>query len=93
MFLVKVGEDLSEGEARVLAEYGWMPNTGLGTLLNFSDRVVHDRKNEMDGCEWQLKIAKLLIKGYNGSNIICKDVPKKLVDCKGSQSTQLKHKT
>ncbi|GMH05157.1 hypothetical protein Nepgr_006997 [Nepenthes gracilis] len=87
-----VGEDLSEGEARVLAEYGWMPNTGLGTLLNFCDRVVHDRKNEMDGCEWRSKIAKLLIKGYSGGNIICKDVPKKLVDCKGSQSTQLELK-
>ncbi|CAJ1972213.1 unnamed protein product [Sphenostylis stenocarpa] len=41
-----VGEDLSEGEAKVLMEYCWTPNTGLGTMLNSCDRVVHDRKNE-----------------------------------------------
>lgn len=65
----KVGEDLTEGEARVLMEYGWVPNTGLGTMLNYCDRVYHDQRNEMDISEWRAKIGKLLIEGYNGGSI------------------------
>ncbi|KAL2551307.1 uncharacterized protein Fot_04926 [Forsythia ovata] len=56
-----VGEDLTEGEAKVLMEYGWIPNTGLGTMLNYRDRVVHDRRNEKDSSEWRSKIGKLLM--------------------------------
>ncbi|KAE9615070.1 hypothetical protein Lalb_Chr04g0251401 [Lupinus albus] len=71
-----VGEDLSEGEAKVLMEYGWTPNSGLGTMLNYRDRVVHDRKNEKDTSEWRSKIAKLLMDGYNSGTIVIQH-PKK----------------
>ncbi|GAB2299124.1 hypothetical protein Dimus_033196 [Dionaea muscipula] len=74
-----VGEDLSEGEARVLAEYGWIPNTGLGTMLNYRARVCHDKK-DVDPCEWKSKIGKMLMDGVNGGNLVCSDVPKKLLD-------------
>ncbi|XP_042016780.1 uncharacterized protein LOC121764816 isoform X2 [Salvia splendens] len=50
-----VGDDLSEGEAKVLMEYGWIPNTGLGSMLNYYDRVFHDRRSEKDGSEWRSK--------------------------------------
>ncbi|CAN1851123.1 hypothetical protein LINPERHAP1_LOCUS40105 [Linum perenne] len=66
----QVGEDLSEGEAKVLMQYGWTPNTGVGTMLNYCDRVVHDRKNEKDSLEWKSKIGKLLMDGYNGGTIV-----------------------
>lgn len=64
-----VGDDLTEGEARVLIQFGWVPNTSLGTMLNYYDRVVHDRKNE-DRSEWKSKIGKLLMDGYNGGTIV-----------------------
>ncbi|MCD9637805.1 hypothetical protein HAX54_021309 [Datura stramonium] len=67
---LKVGGDLSEGEARVLMSYGWVPNTGLGTMLNYCDRVIHDRKTEGEGSEWKSKIGKLLMAGYNGGSIV-----------------------
>ncbi|XP_074562484.1 uncharacterized protein LOC141818993, partial [Curcuma longa] len=38
-----ISEDLTEGEARVLEEYGRTSNCGLGSMLNYYDRVVHDR--------------------------------------------------
>ncbi|KAK8467053.1 hypothetical protein PHAVU_008G236600 [Phaseolus vulgaris] len=71
----QVGEDLSEGEAKVLMEFGWTPRTGLGTMLNYCDRVVHDRKNEDLTSEWRSKIGKLLADGYNGGTIVKPDVP------------------
>ncbi|CAA0821047.1 Unknown protein [Striga hermonthica] len=64
-----VGDDISEGEARVLMGFGWIPNTGLGTMLNYFDRVVHDRRNERDRSEWRSKIGKLLAEGLNGGTI------------------------
>ncbi|CAL1405832.1 unnamed protein product [Linum trigynum] len=67
---LKVGEDLSEGEAKVLMQYGWTPNTGLGTMLNYCDRVVHDRKSEKERLEWRSKIGKLLMDGYNGGTVV-----------------------
>ncbi|XP_019185619.1 PREDICTED: uncharacterized protein LOC109180469 isoform X2 [Ipomoea nil] len=73
-----VGEDLSEGEARVLMGYGWIPNTGLGSMLNYCDRVVHDRKYERDSSEWKSKIGKMLIAGYNGGKIVLTDIPMNL---------------
>lgn len=76
----KVGKDLSEGEARVLMEYGWIADSGLGTMLNYRDRVVHDRKNESESSEWKSKIGKLLTDGYNGGIIVPNDIPKKLMD-------------
>ncbi|XP_012568508.1 uncharacterized protein [Cicer arietinum] len=74
-----VGEDLAEGEAKVLMEYGWTPNSGLGTMLNYRDRVVHDRKSE-DTSEWRSKIGKLLIDGYLGGTIVMPNIPKRVAD-------------
>lgn len=74
--VLTVGEDLTEGEARVLMEYGWVPNTGLGTMLNYCDRVYHDQRNEMDISEWRVKIGKLLIEGYNGGSIVPTNIGK-----------------
>ncbi|XP_057501287.1 uncharacterized protein LOC130785188 isoform X2 [Actinidia eriantha] len=85
-----VGEDLTESEARVLTEYGWTPNTGLGTMLNYCDRVVHDRKNERDSSEWRSKISKLLMNGYNGGTIATTDIPKKVIEYNGGQDPQIK---
>ncbi|XP_055828999.1 uncharacterized protein LOC129897280 [Solanum dulcamara] len=65
-----VGKELSEGEAKVLMSYGWVRNTGLGTMLKYYDRVIHDRKTEKNGSEWKSKIEKLLVAGYSGGSIV-----------------------
>ncbi|CAM8944765.1 unnamed protein product [Rhodiola kirilowii] len=71
--ILQVGKELSEGEAQVLMNYGWMPNTGLGTMLNYCDRVIHDRKTEEKySSEWRSKIGSLLIAGLNGGSIVSK---------------------
>ncbi|KAJ8761758.1 hypothetical protein K2173_004568 [Erythroxylum novogranatense] len=70
-----IGHDLSEGEAQVLTRYGWIPNGGIATMLNYCDRVVHDRKSEKDRSEWRLKIGKLLMNGYNGGIIASTNLP------------------
>ncbi|KAL9233714.1 hypothetical protein vseg_008672 [Gypsophila vaccaria] len=75
-----VGEDLSEVEARVLAEYGWTPNTGLGTMLNYCDRVVHDRKQGLNSSEWKSKIGKQLLNGYYSGSFVSTDLPKKSIE-------------
>lgn len=85
-----VGEDLTEGEARVLMEYGWTPNSGLATMLNYCDRVVHDRKNEKERSEWRSKIGKLLMNGYNGGAMVSNNIPKKAIGYTDSQSPQIK---
>ncbi|XP_073060753.1 uncharacterized protein [Primulina eburnea] len=86
-----VGEDLTEGEARVLTEFGWIPNTGLGTMLNYFDRVVHDRKNEKySSSEWSSKIGKLLMDGYNGGTIISAQIPNSVTEYNGEHSMQVK---
>ncbi|KAI3824332.1 hypothetical protein L1987_05790 [Smallanthus sonchifolius] len=87
-----VGDDLTEGEARVLMEYGWIPDTGLGTMLNYCDRVVHDRKNdsESDSSEWRSKIGKLLTDGYNGGIIVPNDIPKKVMEYGLSHTPEIK---
>ncbi|XP_073295908.1 uncharacterized protein [Primulina huaijiensis] len=86
-----VGEDLTEGEARVLTEFGWIPNTGLGTMLNYFDRVVHDRKNEKySSSEWSSKIGKLLMDGYNGGTIISAGIPNSVTEYNGEHSMQIK---
>ena len=54
----------------MLMDYGWVPNSGLGTMLNYCDRVVHDRKNERDTSEWRSKIGRLLADGYNRGSIV-----------------------
>uniref|UniRef100_A0A0E0KAM6 NAC domain-containing protein n=1 Tax=Oryza punctata TaxID=4537 RepID=A0A0E0KAM6_ORYPU len=73
-----IGEDLTEGEARVLEEYGWLPNSGLGTMLNYRDRVVHDRWNERSGTDWKTKIGKLLMNGYSEGHLVLSHFPTKV---------------
>ncbi|KAL3838701.1 hypothetical protein ACJIZ3_023292 [Penstemon smallii] len=85
-----VGDDLTEGEAKVLMEYGWIPNTGIGTMLNYYDRVVHDRRNEKDSSEWKSKIGKLLMEGYNGGTIISAVIPSKVMEYNIANPQQVK---
>lgn len=61
---------MTEGEAEVLMKYGWVANTGLGTMLNYRDRVFHDRKTHKETSEWRSKISKLLVDGYNSGTIV-----------------------
>ncbi|XP_020104630.1 uncharacterized protein LOC109721412 [Ananas comosus] len=75
-----VGEDLTEGEARVLEEYGWVRNSGLGTMLNYCDRVVHDKRNERYSSDWRAKIGRLLMNGYEGGRIVLTELPSKVVN-------------
>lgn len=79
-FIFQVGEDLTEGEAQVLEEYGWIRNCGLGTMLNYRDRVVHDRWAEKSVADWRMKIGKLLMAGYAEGETITSHLPKKLED-------------
>ncbi|XVF71387.1 hypothetical protein PTKIN_Ptkin12aG0033600 [Pterospermum kingtungense] len=85
-----VGEDLTEGETKVLMEYGWVPNTGLGTMLNYRDRVVHDRKNESDTSEWRSKIGKLLVDGYNSGTIVSTSLVEDVVEHMDGENPQVK---
>ncbi|KAL0909524.1 hypothetical protein M5K25_020400 [Dendrobium thyrsiflorum] len=84
-----VGEDLSEGEALVLETYGWTRNTGFGTLLNYCDRVVHDRRNVILS-DWRAKIGKLLMNGYIGGRMVLTNVPKKVAEYLGNPSSEIK---
>lgn len=85
-----VGEDLTEGEARVLMQYGWTPNSGIGTMLNYRDRVVHDRKNEKESSEWKSKIGKLLMDGYNGGTLVSSNVQENVIQCGVDEGPQIK---
>ncbi|XP_021296670.1 uncharacterized protein LOC110425913 [Herrania umbratica] len=87
---LSVGEDLTEGEAKVLMEYGWIPNTGLGTMVNYRDRVVHDRKNESDSSEWRSKIRKLLVDGYNSGSIVSTSLAENVNEGKDGENAQIK---
>lgn len=87
---LSVGEDITEGEAQVLMQYGWTPNSGLGTMLNYCDRVFHDRKNEKDSSEWRSKIGKLLMNGYNGGSIVSNNVETELIQHTSAESPQIK---
>ncbi|CAL4929848.1 unnamed protein product [Urochloa decumbens] len=75
-----VGEDLTEGEAHVLEQYGWIRDTGLGTMVNYRDRVVHDRWTEKSVADWRAKIGKLLMSGYAEGQSITIHGPKKIAD-------------
>lgn len=77
----------------MLSDYGWIPDTGLGTMLNYRDRVVHDRKNETYSSEWRSKIGNLLMDGYNGGTIISTSLPKKLADTRGVHYSPIKLET
>lgn len=70
--------------------YGWVPNSGLGTMLKYCDRVVHDRKNEKEISEWRSKIGKLLMDGYNGGTVVLTEVPKKVMENRDALATQIK---
>ncbi|XP_021891328.1 uncharacterized protein LOC110809728 [Carica papaya] len=85
-----VGEHLTEGEAKVLMEYGWIPNTGLGTMLNYCDRVVHDRKHEKDTSEWKSKIEKVLIDGFNGGSIVSTTLVDPVTKYEETENPQIK---
>lgn len=87
---LSVGEDITEGEAQVLMQYGWTPNSGLGTMLNYCDRVFHDRKNEKDSSEWRSKIGKLLMNGYNGGSIVSNNIETELIQHTSADSPQIK---
>ncbi|XP_062107612.1 uncharacterized protein LOC133818631 isoform X2 [Humulus lupulus] len=86
----KVGKDLTQGEAKVLIEYGWIPNSGLGTMLKYCNRVVHDRKNEKDTSEWRSKIGKLLMDGYNRGTLVATSIPEEEMESRDSQSPEVK---
>ncbi|KAG0480239.1 hypothetical protein HPP92_011097 [Vanilla planifolia] len=85
-----VGEDLTEGDACILESYGWTRNMGLGTMLNYCDRVVHDRRNMMYSSEWRAKIGKLLMSGYDGGRMVLNNIPKKVVEYLGRISSGVK---
>ncbi|XP_002531924.2 uncharacterized protein LOC8272187 isoform X1 [Ricinus communis] len=85
-----VGEDLTEGEAEVLMQYGWTPNSGLGTMLNYRDRVFHDRKNEKDSSEWRSKIGKLLMDGFNGGSIVSSSIEAKVSELRADENPEIK---
>lgn len=71
--------------------FGWVPNTGLGTMLNYRDRVYHDRKNEKETSEWRSKIGKLLADGYNSGTIVSDTLSAMdNIDCTGSDGPQIK---
>ncbi|GLJ49728.1 hypothetical protein SUGI_1055380 [Cryptomeria japonica] len=74
---LEIGHDLNAEEASILEDYGWTPNSGLASLLNYCDRVVHDRKDD-DDMEWRSKIGKLLMDGHAGGRITKANIPKKL---------------
>ncbi|XP_024364024.1 uncharacterized protein [Physcomitrium patens] len=66
-----VGVDLTDDEGAILEEYGWKCSSGLGSLLNFCDRVVHDYSKGQDlGNDWKHKIGKLLMDGYDQGSIV-----------------------
>jgi len=75
---LEIGEDLTSEEASILEDYGWTPNSGFGSLLNYCDRVVHDRKADDDDMEWRSKIGKLLMDGHAHGSISITNIPKKL---------------
>ncbi|WVZ56041.1 hypothetical protein U9M48_006627 [Paspalum notatum var. saurae] len=88
-----VGHDLTEGEACVLEEYGWIRNTGLGTMLNYRDRVVHNRWTEKCVSDWRAKIGKLLMSGYAEGQSITSHSSTKLGDLlEGMEDTEVKVK-
>lgn len=74
-----MGLHLTNDEASILEDYGWNPSSGLGSLLNFCERVVHDyNKGQEDlGNDWKQKIGKLLMDGYDHGSIV-QSIPRKL---------------
>lgn len=69
-----------------MEEYGWVRDTGIGTMLNYCDRVVHDRWHESDSSEWRVKIGRLLMNGYNRGSVVLTDIPAKVRKYMGETS-------
>lgn len=88
-----MGTHLSDEEAAILEDYGWNRSSGLGlgSLLNFCDRVVHDYNKGQDpaelGNDWKQKIGKLLMDGYDQGSILTSSIPRKLEKVLGNTST------
>lgn len=76
---LQVGYELTVDESKVLEGYGWTSNTGLGSFLNFCDRVVHDVKDD-DNLEWRQRIGKCLMDGYDKGRITIQNVPPRLME-------------
>uniref|UniRef100_A0A0A9EC48 Uncharacterized protein n=1 Tax=Arundo donax TaxID=35708 RepID=A0A0A9EC48_ARUDO len=49
-------------------------------MLNFRDRVVHDRWTEKSVSDWRMKIGKLLMTGYAEGETVPTHVPNKIGD-------------
>ena len=64
----------------MLEEYGWRRNSGMGSMLNYCDRVVHDRAQERKSSDWRRKIGKLLMDGYDGGRIVHADSNQQSLD-------------
>eukprot|EP00249_Psilotum_nudum_P021298 c28057_g1_i1 orf=534-2480(-) len=79
---LEVNQDMTAEEAMILEDYGWVTNTGIGSLLNFCDRVVHDVKDD-DNTDWRQKIGKCLMDGYDHGRIAVKRIPQKLQESLG----------
>jgi hypothetical protein len=56
-------------ELRVLEDFGRKRETGLGSFLNFANRVVHDYKDECTLEQWQTRIRSELHRGRNTGQI------------------------
>ncbi|KAI5069118.1 hypothetical protein GOP47_0015419 [Adiantum capillus-veneris] len=82
---LEVGYELTEGESKILEGFGWAAGTGLGSFLNFCDRVIHDVKDD-DNLEWRQKIGKCLMDGYDRGRIMTPCLPVKFL--KGSKTLE-----
>eukprot|EP00250_Pteridium_aquilinum_P017715 c23750_g1_i3 orf=79-1887(+) len=81
---LEVGYELTADESKVLEYYGWAPSTGLGSFLNFCDRVYHDVKEDDNNIEWRQKIGKCLMDGYDKGRIITPVLPPMFLEAHGN---------
>ncbi|MCO5559695.1 hypothetical protein L7F22_013296 [Adiantum nelumboides] len=75
---LEVGYELTKDESKILEGFGWVAGTGLGSFLNFCDRVFHDVKDD-DNLEWRQKIGKCLMDGYDKGRITTPFLPLKFL--------------
>lgn len=66
------GKVVTKQEELLLQFYGWTSNSGLGSLLNFRDRLFHDYRTSDDDqafqvaiSEWRTKVGKKLRDGIS----------------------------
>ena len=81
-----MGLHLTHEDATILEDYGWNRSSGLGSLLNFCERVVHDyNKGQEDlGNDWKQKIGKLLMDGLDHGSIV-QSIPRAADSFSGSR--------